>query len=140
MEIFPGRRGRAHLSSWEQECCGSALRTDETALVTLQSAPTMDEDLSGAPVDWLLVLHEDDGPGMPPAHRALVRVERVQEVRLLWQQVSADGVAWAVVPGSARLDDSGAMPGREELAGQEGGVDGWIVDLVILEDLGPQRW
>lgn len=109
-------------------------------MVTLQSASTVDEDLPGAPVDWLLVLHDDDGPGMPPAHRALVRVERVQEVRLLWQQVSADGVAWAVVPGSARLAEAGAMPGREELAGQEGGVDGWIVNLVILEDLSPQRW
>ena len=32
------------------------------------------------------------------------------------------------------------MPGWEELAGQKGGVDGWIVDLVILEDLSPQRW
>ena len=45
-----------------------------------------------------------------------------------------------MVPSSARLDDAGAVPGREELAGREGGVDGWIVDLVILEDLGPQRW
>ena len=68
-----------------------------------------------------------------------MRVERVQELRLQRQQVSADGVHWAVVPGTAQLSDARAVPEREELTRQETGVDGWVLDLMILEDLGTQR-
>lgn len=139
MEIFAGRRGRAHLSSWEQECCGPALHVGETAGITLRAAVEWDDDRSAGPVDWLLDLHSEDGPGMPPAHRALVRVERVQEVRLQHQPISADGVAWAMVPGSAQLSDASTVLEREELTRREADVDGWIVDVVILEDLGLQQ-
>ena len=137
MEIFRGQRGRAHLSSWEQECCGSALQVGETAAITLGSAVRWDEGRSASPVDWILDLHVEE-EGMPPAHRALVRVERVQEVRYQWQQVSADGVAWDMVPGSARLSHASTVPGHDELVGQGTDVEDWVVDVVILEDLGPQ--
>lgn len=111
MESLPGRCGQAHLSSWEQECCGSALARRRDRHGARQSASTMDEDMSGAPVDWHILLH-DDGPGIPPAHRTLVYVERVQEVRLLRHQVSADGVSWVAVPGSAGLSDAGSVLGH----------------------------
>ena len=113
MEIPRGRRGLAHLSSWEQECCGAALRVGETAAVVLQAAREGEADLRGASVDWLLVLHDDDGPGLPPSRRALVRVERVQELRLQWQQVSADGQA--PVPSPRGLIDGDSGPGSRRV-------------------------
>lgn len=67
-----------------------------------------------------------------------MRVERVQEVRYQRQQVSADGVGWDMMPGTARLNNASAVPGHDELIDQGTDVDGWVVDVVILEDLGPQ--
>lgn len=165
MDLTAGRRLRAYLTDWDQDCCGSPLRVGEEGVVELAPAAPWVRDLGLGPVDAAMTMH-DVGDDAAPPHRVRARLLRVQEVRFD-SRASADGTGQEKVPGSAWLADVDGLPGRydinadpgagESSAGDPGpsigtvtygasyqappgwvsGPDGWLLDLEVLEELGP---
>ena len=80
MDLTVGRRLRAYLTDWEQDCCGSPLRVGEGGEVTLGPATEWVRGRGLGPVDAYVTMHDVDDDAAPP-HRVRARLLRVQEVR-----------------------------------------------------------
>lgn len=167
MDLTVGRRLRAYLTDWEQDCCGSPLRVGEEGVVELAPAAPWVRDLGLGPVDAAMTMHDVGDEGSEAPRRVRARLLRVQEVR--FDRRSAAGrQGWKLIPGSVRLPDVDGLPGRNEPEAEEAeeepgatdagttligtvsyeasydpppgwvqGPDGWLLDLEVLEELGP---
>ncbi len=163
MDLTVGRRLRAYLTDWEQDCCGSPLRVGEEGVVELAPAAPWVRDLGLGPVDAAMTMHDVGDEGSEAPRRVRARLLRVQEVRFD-QRSAAGGQGRKLIPGSVRLTDVDGLPGRDEPEGEEpavtdagttligtvsyeasydpppgwvSGPDGWLLDLEVLEELGP---
>lgn len=149
MDITADVIGCAHLSDWEQECCGEP--TLVGAVHELIMRPAVQGSGSWPPitVDWTLTHHDDGGPAESTALRRVRAL--VRSVHEVW-------------PGEC-LSEVDRVPGREELVDPEPGEEtpagvgsvvvagacepvlsetprpeAWILELEILEDLGLHSW
>lgn len=163
MDLTAGRRLRAYLTEWEQDCCGSPLRVGEEGVVELAPAAPWVRDLGLGPVDAAMTMHDVGDEGSEAPRRVRARLLRVQEVRFD-RRSAAGGQGRKLIPGSVRLPDVDGLPGRNEPEAEEAeeepaaadtgtpligtvsydpppgwvsGPDGWLLDLEVLEELGP---
>lgn len=165
MDLTVGRRLRAYLTDWEQDCCGSPLRVGEEGVVELAPAAPWVRDLGLGPVDAAMTMHDVGDEGSEAPRRVRARLLRVQEVRFD-PRSAAGGQGRKLIPGSVRLPDVDGLPGRNEPEAEEAeppaadtgttligtvsyeasfnpppgwvsGPDGWLLDLEVLEELGP---
>lgn len=149
MDITARAVGRAHLCDWEQECCGDPIVAGAIHELVLQPPVQTDRPGSRTAIDWILTHHDDGGPaGSTPLRRVRALVRRVHEVWPTGRLAEIDRV-----PGHADLV---TPEPEEEAAIGEGEVvftaayepvlpetprpGGWLLDLEILEDLGPHTW
>lgn len=120
MDLTAGRRLRAYLTDWDQDCCGSPLRVGEEGVVELAPAAPWVRDLGLGPVDAYVTMHDVDGlPGR--------------------YDINADPGA-----GESSAGDPGPSIGTvtygasyQAPPGWVSGPDGWLLDLEVLEELGP---
>lgn len=156
---------RAYTSDWEQECCGASIPVDSTAellIEPLTRSSTAVADLA----DWYVTGHDAGEPD--PPRRVRAQLLRVQGVRFRQRQAPDGSVQ--LIPGSATYMDLAWLPGASDLAaaagdagddddreasalgtvvleasyspppGWEPGPDGWLLDIEVVEDLGPMHW
>lgn len=149
MDITAGAVGRAHLCDWEQECCGDLIVTGATHEFLLKYSGEAGRSWPPISADWVLTHHDDGGPaGSTPLRRVRARVRRVHEVWPAGRLTEIDRV-----PGRADLvapepeDETAVGVGKvvftaayEPALPETPRPDGWLLDLEILEDLGPPTW
>lgn len=149
MDITVGAVGRASLSDWEQECCGDPIAVGEVHELIVLPSRGMSQAGPLASAGWVVTYHDDGSPaGSIPLRRVRAVVRAAHEVWPSGRLAEIDRV-----PGHADLtilepeEATGLGLGEvvyvgacEPVLPETPRPDEWLLDLEILEDLGPHTW
>lgn len=149
MDITVGAVGRASLSDWEQECCGDSIAVGEVHELILLPSRGVSQAGPLVSAGWIVTHHDDGSPaGSIPLRRVRAVVRAAHEVWPSGRLAEIDRV-----PGHADLtvlepeEATGLGMGEVVYVGAYEPVlpetprpDEWLLDLEILEDLGPHTW